>query len=585
MHHSIELDGLAARPHAMTFPKLMRGMGLVAFLAATMVSPTHAQRGIEHPTVPELPKPEFLPPRPDVPFALPPLPAPQAAPAESEMAGKVDLKRVIFKGNTVISSADLEKRCADYLGRTVSVAELELLRQDLSRLYIDRGYLNSGVLFARPAYADGTLTFQVIEGTLSQLRFNGLERLDQRYLTDRLVVEGDGPLNVNVLRERFQLLLDDPLFNRLNARITPDARLGEAILDIEVERARPYQLTAFANNSRAPAIGSEVAGLRGWVRNMTGRGDVLNVSVHSSTNGEAGTNYGLTWGMPLNYQGTRLTLHYDHDQSSLIEEPLDVLGVENVLDTRQAGVSHTFIDMLRHRLSLGLDYVDRKSKTTLMGMPFSFIANEMTGTTKVHSWRFWQEYIYRTESHVLALRSTFAQADTNLMSSPAFPTTSRYPDAHYDYWIGQTQYACLFPEQELQLVVRATGQFTNDRLISLDGLSIGGMNSVRGYRETQLLRDNGYFINAELEYPLLKRPETGALTLVPFLDYGRSWNTNEEKMSLSSAGLALRYRWNGLSLNLAWAKQIDHPSIIDRQSGDLQDKGFHFLISYDFFGK
>jgi hemolysin activation/secretion protein len=83
----------------------------------------------------------------------------------------------------------------------------------------------------------------------------------------------------------------------------------------------------------------------------------------------------------------------------------------------------------------------------------------------------------------------------------------------------------------------------------------------------------------------LKRPETGTLTLVPFLDYGRSWNTSEEAVSLSSAGLAMRYRRDGLNVDLAWAKRIDYPSNISHQSGNLQDHGVHFQISYDFFGK
>jgi hemolysin activation/secretion protein len=569
----------------MTFPNRRQERWFLAISVAATLSPVYAQQSLDHPTVPELPKPDFLPAKPQIPFELPPVPSSKAAPPEKAVAGKVELKRVVFQGNTVISTSDLEALCTDYLGRAVSVAELELLRQNLTRYYIDHGYLNSGVLFAQPAVADGTLTLRVIEGTLSQVHFKGLERLDERYISDRLVMAGDGPLKVDVLRERFQLLLDDPLFSRMNARITPDATPGEAILDIDVGRARPYQLTAFANNTRAPSIGSESVGLRGWVRNLSGRGDVLEGSTQGSAYGDPGTSYSLTWGVPLNYHGTGLSLHYDYGKSGLVEEPMHVLDVQNTLETRQAGLSHTFIDSLRHRLSLGIDYVDRASKTTLMGMPFSFIANETTGTTKVRSWRFWQEYSYRTESQVMALRSSFAQADTNLMSAPTIPTDSRYPDAHYNYWIGQGQYARLFLEQGLQLGVRATGQFTKDRLLSLDGLSVGGMNSVRGYRENQFLRDNGFFINAELEYSLLKGAETGSLTLVPFLDYGCSWNTSEDKVNLSSAGLALRYRWKGLNMDLAWAKRIGYPSFINSQSGNLQDHGAHFQVSYDFFGK
>ena len=553
-------------------------------LALWPLPPAFAQEGADHPAMPELQKPGFLPGKARSGFDLPPVTGPRTVPIQEAREVGILVDRVNFQGNTVISSAALEHLCMDFLGRKLSSGDLELLRQKLTRHYIERGYLNSGVIFSDPPYSGGTLNFKVVEGKLSQVRLHGMDDLDPAYISDRLTRPDEGPLNVEILRERFQLLLDDPLFSRMTARVMPDARLGEAILDIEVVRSTPYQLSLFANNVRSPSIGSEVAGLRAWVRNLTGRGDLLAASLQSAITADHGKNYSLDWSVPLNFRGTRLSLHADHGRSALTEAPMSVLDVESVLDTRQAGISHTFIETLRHKLSLGLDYVDRSNRTTLSGVPFSFVANEPTGTTQVHDWRFWQEYSFRTESQVFAFRSTFAKADSNLQMLVLPPGSGHVPDPDYTFWLGQTQFARQLNDRGLQLVLRATGQLTGDKLLSLDGLAVGGAKSVRGYRENQLLRDNGYYLNLELEYPVTNSQASGALTLMPFMDYGRSWNTDDAKDTLFSAGLALRYRWRGLSLEMAWAKKLDYPSIVKSQSGDLQDRGVHIMIAYDFLG-
>lgn len=200
--------------------------------------------------------------------------------------------------------------------------------------------------------------------------------------------------------------------------------------------------------------------------------------------------------------------------------------------------------------------------------------------------RFWQEYSLRTVKDVIAVRSTFVQTDTSLEDPPPQlnPDAFRVQDPDYSYWLGQVHYARQIGERGMQLVLRGTIQVTDDRLLSLDGLSIGGNSSIRGYRENQLIRDEGYILNAEFVYPLWQSGSgRGELTLVPFIDYGRGQNQGRDSDDLSSAGLALRYKLGGLSVDLTFAEKIEHPDEVDNQSGNLQDDGIHFRISYDFF--
>lgn len=559
-------------------------LAALGFIAATLLP--HAALAAE-PTDPlnlqEPKRPELITPKPDATFELPQVAPPPATPLA--LSGEtVLISRVLFRGNTVISTSELDSIAAPYSARTVDVAEIEELRQKLSRHYVEQGYVNSGALLAKDALDGSTLTFTIVEGKLNAIRLQGMERLHDAYVTKRLVGDINAPLNIDLLRERFQLLLGDPLIDRLNARLIPDTKLGEALLDVDVIRARPYQLRATVNNYRPPSIGANAVALSGWVRNLTGYGDFLESTLQDSTSLGNGRRASLGWQMPLNTKGTQLSLQLDHGRSSVVEEPMQSLGIKSTLANRDIGLSQNFYETLTHKFTMGVNRVWRENRTTLLGEPFSFVPGEPNGTTKIRAWRFWQEYSYRTQSQVMALRSTFTSASNNLQTIPGLAASQDQPSSQYGLWLGQLQYARQVMDNGAQLVVRGSLQHAKRHLLALDQISIGGIGTVRGYRENQLIRDKGAVINIELEYPLAKNANGLDWLLIPFYDYGRGKNQNEAASMLSSTGLASRMQWKGFNLDVAIAKRLSHSAGINTSGGTLQDKGIHFQLSYKFFG-
>ena len=389
----------------------------------------------DHLNVPGAPRPDFLPAKPGELFQLPPaeLPAPSVPP----IGPQIRIDRVVFRGNTVFSASDLEAVAAPYIGRAVSASEAEDLRVRLTRHYVDRGYVNSGVLLSEVT-ADNTAIFDVVEGRVAAVRLQGMERLNENYIARRLVMDSDGPLNLDVVRERFQLLLSDPLFERMNARLLPGTKPGEAVLDVNVVRALPYQLNVFYNNYRPPSIGAEAVGVSGWVRNLTGLGDLLEATVQASPEETSSARGNLAWRVPLGYRGTQLAVAYEHGRSSVIEEPANTLDIRSTLTSYDVGLSHPLWESLAQKLTLGLNRVERENRTMLLGQPFSFIPGEPEGVTKESLWRFWQEYAYRTENYVVALRSTFTFGKNNLQVIAGLPPFGT-PERRFDIWLGQAQ--------------------------------------------------------------------------------------------------------------------------------------------------
>ena len=548
-------------------------------VCAVAVFPMARAQTVLPPVIPD--RPAFVPPRNEGLFELPALPAAEAA-AQDDPAATLVLREVRVSGQTAVTTEALQALARPYLGQPVGPAALEGLRLQMTRLYVERGYINSGVLLRRVAAAEGVVEFEVVEGRLSEIRTRGMERLHEAYLTGALQRPGDGPLNIDRLRERFQLLLGDPLFERMNARLLPGNTAGEAVLDIEVTRARPWQLTLFANNYRPVSVGEGAIGVNGWVRNLSGFGDLLEATLQGPINGSGDLRGGMSWRLPLGQSGTQLSLAVDEGNSSVVEEPVRALDITSRLSSREIGLSQTLFESLAQKYSLGVQAVQRENRTWLLGVPFSFNPGEPNGEVRERLWRFWQEASWRSETQVVALRSTFVWGRNNLQTIAGLPPTNQPPN-DYRLWLGQAQYARQLTTAGAQFVARATVQRSPDRLLALDGIAIGGVNTVRGYRENQLVRDEGAVLNLELEWPLW-RDDARSLRLVavPFYDIGRGRNHGEAGMTLQSAGLALRLAWQGLSLDLTLAGRIDPPAELGPRGDKLQDQGVHIQLSYRF---
>ena len=494
----------------------------------------------------------------------------------------VTLQSVVLRGNTVVSNDTLQEVAAPYLNRPARADELEDLRQKLTRVYTERGYVNSGVVWQGEA-SGGVLTGQVVEGRLSAIRLHGMQRLDERHLTRRLVTAADGPFNLEALRERFQLALGDPLIARMNARLTPGEQPGEAILDVDVALARPWQFSVFANNYRAPSIGANAVGASASFRNLTGFGDLLEASYQNAPESAARGRASLSWGMPLGFAGTRFSIALEHGDSAVVEQPAAALEINGQLSSVDVGLSQTVLESLAHKLSVGVNRVGRSNRTLLMGLPFSFTPNEPEGVTRETLWRVWQDYSYRTPTQVVALRSTYTAGRNNLIDIAGLPPIDR-PAKSFHLWTGQAQWGRQIMDNGAQLVLRGTLQHTSDRLLALDGLALGGVNTVRGYRENTLVRDAGAIANLEFDYPLQRNAGTGAqINLIPFADYGRARNAGGPVTTLASAGLAARVQWMRFYVDLAVAKRLrssDAPAA--SSPSRLQDAGIHLQVAYRF---
>src|SRR5262249_54301833 len=124
-------------------------------------------------------------------FQLPPV-APAAAPDERP----VQADQIRFHGNRAVATADLDAVAPPYRGRMLGAYDLEELRSKLTLAYVQRGYINSGVLLARADHDAHAVDFAIVEGVLTGVSVRGLDGLSQDYVSSVLVHRDDGAFNM-----------------------------------------------------------------------------------------------------------------------------------------------------------------------------------------------------------------------------------------------------------------------------------------------------------------------------------------------------------------------------------------------------
>lgn len=532
-------------------------------------------------------------------WVLPPLP-PLSPDTQRHLPGpRVFVRRIIVTGNTVFAKGQIDAVTDAYINREITNEELESLRLALSHLYASAGYINSGAVLPDQHVQDGIIRIHIIEGELTDVVVADNRWFHTDYLRDRLALDITPPLNIRTLQQRLQRLQQDDRIRRLQAELRPGIRRGESELHVRVEETLPYILTAAFNNYQAPTIGSERVQLTVGHRNVTGRGDIFSLTASRSEGSDLQVDASYT--LPLNPRDTTLNLRYRRNDSSVVEETFDILDIESRSEIFSVTLRHPVYQTLRREFALSISGERLHSETTILGfgIPLSEGTDE-NGEATIAAVRFTAEWLDRTSNQVIAVRSRFslgvdAFGATINPSMPDDPMTERneaaIPPGRFLAWLGQFQFGRRLSMRQIELLLRLDMQLTTQPLLALEQLAIGGRFSVRGYRENQLVRDQGALISLESRIPLLRNHRWAEyFQVVPFVDVGWGWQRKADTPSpkhLASIGLGLRWaaRWEFAfplrsEFEIFWGYPLRD---VDTSGGNLQDQGVHVQIAVTMF--
>lgn len=548
------------------------------FLVQNRPNPINIPRPILPPSPPPQPIPYPQPiPEPNLTI---PEPIPTPSPTLPDLPGSVTLQKIELLGNTAFSTEELLKLTQKFLNLPLTFAELLQIESLLTQHYVNAGYINSGAIIpAGQNLSSGVLKLEIIEGSLEKITITGTGRLNPNYIKSRLAIATKKPFNTKRLLQALQLLQLNPLIDNISADLSAGTRPDSSILAITVKPAQTFQGTLFLNNGRVPSVGSFERGVELTENNLSGWGDQLQAT-YTNTDGSNGLNVNYT--LPINPQNGTLTFQYNGNWSEVIEPPFDPLDIRGNSSEYNLSYRQPIYQTANQELALGITGSLGTTQTSILGIdePLSLGADQR-GKTQVTSLRFFQDWMLRNPRSILALRSQFNLGIEALGAT----INSEPPDGRYFSWRGQAQYVQLLAPDTL-LILRSNLQFSPDSLLSLEQFAIGGLGSVRGYRQDYLLTDNGIFFSVEGQIPILRFAPNQVLQIVPFLDYGQGWNNGEietpQKNQLLGTGLGLQLR---LEENFVGRFYYGIPliSVPTGEKRTWQENGIYFSVIYNLF--
>ncbi len=494
---------------------------------------------------------------------------------------------------------------AKWVGRAISAEDLEDARIALTRFYVLKGYINSGaVLPDQTVGNNGIVVFRIVEGKLTDIDLTFRDKhgnptnhlLRSRYLISRIRQGADSPLNIVKLKDQLELVRQDPNVRSVNAELRPGDAPGESRLDVKVQEANPFQLGLQFSNRRPPSVGSTALDLLASDKDLTGHGDLLSLR-YDVLNGPlddlmvAGAkDFSIDYSIPVTSSDTTLSFDFTRTDTVVAGAPFDVLGITSRSDSfsatiRQPVYRRPIAEPGKPAIEWDLfaSFALRENHTELGGVPFEFSPGDVNGAEHVTALRFGQEFSARTPNDALTLRATLS------VGVPWFDSTPNQldiPGGRFVSFLAQAQYVRLLPAQigpmpteNWQIVLRGAGQISDRRLLTLEQFVVGGVDTVRGYPENELVRDQGAVGSAELHIPLIRRQQTDILTFVPFFDVGYAVNKNDASPSsrvLDSAGVGFLFNPNRhISAQLYYGLPFRE---FQRQPNDPQNVGIHFNL-------
>ena len=487
-------------------------------------------------------------------------------------------------GNTVLDETAIRGVVDPYPGKPVSTADLEEIRRQLTLLYVNRGYINSGVLIPDQNVVNGVVAFRVVEGRVSDIEVTGTDHFDPEYFRSRLARGTEPPFNVENLGREQQILLQNPLVKRLNLELLPGLEPGEARLHADVLEGSRYSLNAQIADDQSPTVGGARPIAR-LVRQHIGLRRYSRRPIRPQPGSER-DGY-VVYSLPIASDDTRLSLRYDKNGVVVITPELNPLNATSSFSSVGVGLSRPMYRTPEQTFTLGVSFERRQQQTFLLGMPFPFTAGaEPNGKTVVTPVRLYQDWLDRDAEHAFAARSTLSFGIQSLGATVIETSLPGTPTAKFFSWLGQAQYVRRIYE-DWEILLRSDLQLANRPLFQMEQIAFGGLGSVRGYRTYLTVTDDGFLASGELRIPVgrLRLPyladsdTAGTVQIVPFYDFARAWNTlrpTPYPQQISGIGGGVRwYIGSGITAEFYYAKALRHVPV----GTSIEDRGLYFRVT------
>ncbi len=480
-----------------------------------------------------------------------------AAPNESVLSFEVKEIRVT---KSELLTVDELRAAVQFDGaKTMSVKELQDIVAKINDAYLAKGIQTAQAVLPPQVIRDGVVYIRLIEGHYGEIKVQGNKRILESYVKDRVSAKAKQLSDLSQLQKDLLLYNNTNNF-RLRAELVPGQEVGSSDLILTLDEAvNPWNSYFFVDNANQDDSGLYRAGLVSTAYGLSGADDRLLVNPVFTEGTVSGL---ISYDAPISKEGTRANISFSRNRVKIIDGRFEDFDIKAHSNDLSVGINHPL------------------NITPLSKVDFFAEAHRKWSNTKYSKWS-----IADTDTDALKVGFNLRKYDKNglwfaQVSATSFNTNFNLRNETYD---GEYYGAYVMRRQNLPdsqyLLVRAFGQFTNNEgLPSSEQFSVGGIATVRGYEESELSGDKGWYTSIEYGFPISKNKQS--LRGFAFYDHGVVYDNNSATTTrnyISSVGVGLEFFQKG------WYGKVALGIPLEDSSDDIHSSKTrtHFYLQKD----
>ena len=436
-----------------------------------------------------------------------------------------ELKKIVTDPSAVLTDAELDTIIKPYEGKQVQLNDIYAIVDKINALYNDKGYVTCRAFLPPQTITDGTVKLLLVEGRTGSTIVNNNKYTKTKYITNRMHLAKGEIANIK------QLNKDLLLFNATNStqlRIMMKAGTEPGTTDYEITAYEPMRdtWTIFEDNAGSDTSGEYRTGLFFNTKSLSGHCDALSLGTVISEGTKAAN---VMYSRSLGRSGTKMNLMYSTNAVEVVKGDYEDM-IKGHANSYAIGFTQPIVVNETTRTELSLDYNRQNSKTDFMpaGTRFNIVDDS------VQDFSLGFAMTNYGSSHVLYQKHSYVRG-----YSESTPDMSAQNSQNFGFYKFNAMYQKLYKAGQMWSL-RADAQWSgSEGMVSSRQFYMGGMYSVRGYKENYLGGDSGFTFSAEYAVPVINR-NTNAFT---FFDYGHVYGngqSDDQHNVLSSVGLGIR---------------------------------------------
>ncbi|MDB5764468.1 MAG: polypeptide-transport-associated domain protein ShlB-type [Herminiimonas sp.] len=400
-----------------------------------------------------------------------------------------------MSGNTVYKTRTLKTLLERFVDLELNLHDLNKAADTITAFYHDHGYTLARAVIPAQKVENGVVRIRIIEGRFGQVTFAGNKRYSSAFLAARTGLLTPGALVTTDRLENNLLLLNDLPGVSAKAVLEPGAEFGATDAEIQVKEKLIDGSVNLSNYGRSETgqnkvdVGLNINAPFGW-------GDQLNLS-GSSTQQKLVRYWKVGYSLPLNTAGTRIAIasaKTAYDVSGAVA----ALGISGEIRTEELAISHPFVRSRDDNQSLIVGVKRSRLVQTALGTEIS--DNRISVLTTSYQ-------ISRIHDDTSVTNASFGLA-TNFKSG----NSATKQDAVFARMEADVNHTAPFMGR-WDIYLRGNLVHSKEMLPDTEKFSLGGPNSVRAFRPSEVRGDRGYLATMELRRPFAVANSVGVFRL------------------------------------------------------------------------